>query len=338
MKKILYYITDHGLGHTTRSVAIIRELIKKEIEVTIRNSNVSYLTNSLPDVKIISGTTDVGPVIKKNGISIDERKTLEHIGKWIDSISNVSAHEYDLMLKLKPDLVVSDISAMPFLASNKAGISSVAISNFSWVDVLKGLPKHQSTLLEDAYGLADLAIQLPLGPQMKPFRDKKQVGLVCKKPTDSRKSLRDKLGLTDSNIGIFVNLNKYFELKPKVGNNVKIISTGAKIHSTSVSYIDPWIEGQDLISAVDLVISKCGYGMTSECLTNGIPFLFVSDDNHIEQKAILADLEKRGLHNRILENNLDDLVLNREFVSNIKSQINVNDTEITANLLQEMMH
>jgi len=337
MKKILYYITDHGLGHTTRSVAIIRELIKKGIEVTIRNSNVNYLTSSLPDVKIISGTTDVGPVIEKNGISIDEKKTLEHVGKWIDSISSVSTHEYDLMLKLRPDLVVSDISAMPFLASHKAGISSVAISNFSWIDVLEGFPKQQIELLEDAYGLVDLAIQLPLGPQMKPFRNKKQVGLVCKKPTDSRKSLRNKLGLTDSDIGIFVNLNNHFEFKPRIGNNVKIISTGAKIHSTSVSYIDPWIEGQDLVSAADLVLSKCGYGMTSECLTNGIPFLFVSDNNHLEQKAILADLEKRGLHNRILEDNLDDLVLNREFISNVRTKVEANDTEITVNLLQEVM-
>ena len=77
MRKILYYITDHGLGHTTRSIAIIRELLKMGTEVIIRNSNVDYLHKSLPTVKIIPGVTDVGPAIKENGISIDNDKRSE---------------------------------------------------------------------------------------------------------------------------------------------------------------------------------------------------------------------------------------------------------------------
>ena len=59
LKKIIYYITDHGMGHTTRSVAIIRELIKEGIQVTVRNSNIDYLNKSLPNINTISGTTDV---------------------------------------------------------------------------------------------------------------------------------------------------------------------------------------------------------------------------------------------------------------------------------------
>ena len=337
MKKILYYITDHGLGHITRSVAIIRELLKERIEVTIRSSNMIYLNKSLPDVKIISGTTDVGLSIEKNGISVDEKKTLENIGKWINSIRTVSASEYDLISKIKPNLIVSDISAMPFFAANKARINSVAISNFSWVDVLRGFSTKQVALLEEAYGLADLAIQLPLGPQMKPFRNKKQIGLVCKKPTNSRKSIRKKLGLNDSDICVFVNLGSYFKIKPKVTSNVKIISTGARVYSDNVTYIDPWIEGQDLVSASDLVLSKCGYGMTSECLTNGIPFLYVSDNNHLEQKAISNELNKRGLQNNILESNLNDLVLSRESISKIKTRMEKNETEIAVSLLKEML-
>ena len=38
MKKIIFYITDHGKGHATRSIAIIREL-QKDYEVIVRNSN-----------------------------------------------------------------------------------------------------------------------------------------------------------------------------------------------------------------------------------------------------------------------------------------------------------
>ena len=37
--KILYYVTDHGLGHASRTVAIIRELRKKKIQIVIRSND-----------------------------------------------------------------------------------------------------------------------------------------------------------------------------------------------------------------------------------------------------------------------------------------------------------
>lgn len=116
MKKILYYITDHGFGHTTRAVAIIRELNRLGTHITIRNSNVEYLNKALPTVTTIRGTTDVGPVIKKNGISLDKNKTLEKVSRWIDTLQQTANSEVHLIRKIKPDLIISDISAMPFIA------------------------------------------------------------------------------------------------------------------------------------------------------------------------------------------------------------------------------
>ena len=78
MKNIIYYVTDHGSGHATRTVAICRELQKNKINLIIRNSNnIKFFKNSLPKTKVISGITDVGPVIKENGFSIDKNKSLK---------------------------------------------------------------------------------------------------------------------------------------------------------------------------------------------------------------------------------------------------------------------
>jgi UDP:flavonoid glycosyltransferase YjiC (YdhE family) len=326
------------MGHATRSIAIIRELIKEGIEVTIRSSNVDYLKKSLPNVKIISGITDIGPTIEKNGISINEKKTLESMGKWIDSINLISEKELEIISEIKPNLVISDISAMPFFASHKAQINSVAISNFSWVDVLKEFPSKQIDILNEAYRLANMAIQLPLGPQMKPFEKIKKVGLVCKKPTDSRKSIREKIGLKESEICVFVNLSNDFVFKPKIADNVKIISTGARIQSDNVKYIKPWIEGQNLIIASDLVICKCGYGMISECITNGIPFLYISDNNHLEQKVISEKLIKKGFSNRIIKKDLDNIVLSKDSISKIKSKKENNAVDQVTDILKKILN
>ncbi|MEM3159507.1 MAG: hypothetical protein QXJ74_01860, partial [Nitrososphaera sp.] len=74
--KILYYITDHGLGHASRSVALVREL-KNHAQVVIRNDDrYRFLARSLPDVEVISGRTDFEPAMQKeNSMLIDDAKT-----------------------------------------------------------------------------------------------------------------------------------------------------------------------------------------------------------------------------------------------------------------------
>ena len=89
MKKILYYVSDHGKGHATRSIAIIQEMLKHNIEVIVRNTNaLEFFKQSLPNTKIIPGKTDVGSTIKKDGFSIDKNKTKENQIKWIQNYSN----------------------------------------------------------------------------------------------------------------------------------------------------------------------------------------------------------------------------------------------------------
>jgi predicted glycosyltransferase len=325
------------LGHITRSVAVIRELQKFGVDVIIRNSNVDYLNSSLPATKIIPGITDVGPIIKDNGISIDEDKTVERLGTWIESLHLISSNESELISKIKPDLIVSDISPMPFLAAHNAGVNSIAISNFSWVDVLDMLPKKQIATLKDAYVYANAAIQLPLGTEMETFRNKKQVGLVCKSPTQQRELTRKKLGLQESEICVFINLGDYFRIKPIVNGNIKIFSTGAQVNSDNIEYVKPWIEGQNIIAASDLVICKCGYGMVSECLTNGIPFLYISDDTHKEQKTISDGLINMGMKNRITQNFLTEITLDAEHISAMKTRKEKNDTKSAAQIMTEFM-
>ena len=94
MKKIVYYITDHGKGHATRSVAIIRELQKLGIDVIVRNSNCKELIqNSIPGINIISSRTDVGLVVKKDGISVDKDKSKYEMNDWIQSLNKNARKE-----------------------------------------------------------------------------------------------------------------------------------------------------------------------------------------------------------------------------------------------------
>ena len=136
--KVIYYITDHGLGHTSRSVAIIREL-KKRSKVIIRsNDRFSFFQKFSPEIKIIGGNIDFDPVMKKENISkLDEKKTQKNVHIWLKKLSKIVQHECELIRKEKPDLIISDISIMPILAAKSCGVKSIAISNFVWNETLQ---------------------------------------------------------------------------------------------------------------------------------------------------------------------------------------------------------
>lgn len=322
MKRILYYVTDHGRGHATRSIAIIRDMLKEDFEIIVRNSNVlDFIKKSLPEINIIPGITDVGPIIKKDGISIDSEETKKNVGNWLDQINEVSKLECDKISKYSPDLIISDISAMPFLVAEKLSKPSIAISNFSWYDVLDDiLSSTQLSILKEAYDVADLLIQLPLGTPMKHFEIKKKVGFVCRSPTSTKTEIRKKIGLKKSELGVFVALGQQSEneISTNCDENVKMITTETRVkNKTNLINLPRWIEGQDLVAASDLVICKCGYGIISECMTNGTPFLCVLDDNHKEQKSMYDFLLKKGLKNRVTFEEINNIHLSSELIHKI---------------------
>ncbi len=339
MKKIIYYVTDHGKGHATRSIAIIRELQKYDIEIIIRNSTlIDFFNKSLVGIKVITGKTDTGPIIQDNGISIDINKTKDVVGQWLEKIESYAEEEYETMKKMQPDLVISDVSAMPILAAHKADVCSMVISNFVWPDVLDNIFSNEIDILNLAYEKANYAIKLPLSTEMNQFKNKKNVGFVCKKPTLTRDEVRKKIGITDSEYCVFLNLGKFFNLDCKIDDDVKVISSGAKINSKNVINIEPWIEGQNLVIASDLVICKCGYGMISECLTNGTRFQYLSDENHLEQKAIIYDLKQKGLENKITESCLDKINFTKDFIlSQKKPKREKYDTNSVASYIEEIL-
>ena len=98
MKKILYFISDHGLGHLARSIAIMREF-DNEAEFFIRNSNISFIEQSLPNVKTFVGKTDQGPILADNGISIDLKHSKSAIDDWYKNLNVNAKSEEDIIIE-----------------------------------------------------------------------------------------------------------------------------------------------------------------------------------------------------------------------------------------------
>jgi len=298
MKKILYFVSDHGLGHLTRSIAIMREF-SDEAEFVIRNSNTQFIEESLPNAKAISGKTDQGTLSQNNGISIDWEKSKIAIDTWYDEFDSTLIKEQEIISKINPDLIITDVSPLPLPISKKLDIPSIVISNFTWIDMFSNIPGFQNNFLSELYQNASMCIQLPLSTPMSIFKNKQKIGLVSKKPTKSKDYVRKTLGVEESKFLILINLPSNFTINVPSEPNIQIVTTGAKINSANSIMIQPWVEGQNLIASSDLVVSKCGYGMISECLTNGVPIKFLMDNEHPEQKAMNDELVSLNMNSSI---------------------------------------
>lgn len=321
MKKIIYYISDHGRGHATRSIAIIRELEKRGMNITVRNSNCeNFIKKSLPNTNFISGLTDVGPVVKEDFLSIDKIKSKQKVGKWLRDMPKFAEQEQHTMSKIMPDLVISDISPMPFLATKNLGIKSIAISNFSWYDAaIDFLSKDELIILKEAYDKASLAIQLPFGTEMSHFKKKKKVGIVARTSKRTKNEIREQIGIGKSDyLVLFALGGSKKEIICKNSNDVKILSMDSTVKSShQVLNFSEWLEGQELVNASDLVICKCGYGILSECLTNGIPFFYISDDNREELRKISQELSSLKINGKTSYKKLENLFLDKSLIESL---------------------
>tara|TARA_B110000495_G_scaffold155943_1_gene139365 strand:+ start:322 stop:1332 length:1011 start_codon:yes stop_codon:yes gene_type:complete len=315
--KVLYYVTDHGLGHATRTVAIVRELAKKKTQVTIRSTDpTKFLKKSLPGIKIINGQTDFGPVMcKKNGMLFDENKTRVNLSSWISKMPDLIKKEMSIFEKEKPDLIISDVSFMPILAASQNNIKSILVSSFVWNESLN-VPRYKKNMIKDSYKKAHSIISLPLGTPMK-FKNRVSAGIVARFPTSSKNQIRRSLGIKKGEKLVLVSLSGVNKINLKHSSNVRIIdlSDYSSIRKNNGKNL---VEGQNLINAADLVICKCGYGFISECLTNGIRFCYVLESKHKEANAIHKSLQKMNLKNRITINSILQKEINNEFISTYK--------------------
>ena len=290
MKMILYYVTDHGLGHATRTVAIVRELLKRDFEVVIRSNDPwSFFKKSLPGVRLVPGATDFAPVMDRgNGMKVDGPATQANVAKWIGAMPSALEAESAFVRKERPDAIISDISAMPILLAEKHRVKSAAISNFVWSDTLP-LDEKSKVFLENAYAQADLIIRLPLcSPIGLPNRI--DSGLVARPLTQGRQEVRKQLGVADDKVLVMMAVAGAAKLQSGKDMTVIDVSNYAGSKPNSV-----FAEGQNLINASDFVVCKCGYGFSAECLASGTRFLYVLEPEHREATYIHEGLTKLGL-------------------------------------------
>ncbi|MFX0125879.1 MAG: glycosyltransferase family protein [Candidatus Hodarchaeota archaeon] len=311
MSQIVYFISDHGFGHASRSIAIIRSLLECDLEISIEihtSKPLSFVQRSFSQneetqrVAFHEQMNDIGFIGDAITGMIDYQRTANEVISWIkDWHASYLFEEYHYLKSKNIDLIISDIAPQPFLLAKKLDLPSIAISNFTWFDIYQN-PAFELRDLETiwkAYREASLGLMLPFNLNNTVFCSAMETNLVSRPPSRTKQQMREILRLDPDEevvyLGTGLSLRTPFleewtkqdVFKFVLGGQHEVSHTNVR----SVPLSDP--EGQDYIACCDVALIKLGYSSVSEAIRAQVPIIgidFPQTAETMHMKTVIEDL------------------------------------------------
>ena len=310
MKRILFYISGHGYGHATRSIEVIKNIRQQNprVEIHIQSDAPQWLfsLNLKNEFHFIPKSCDVGAV-QKNSFDVDQHTTLSRFANFYASFSLRIAVEKSYIQKNKIDCIIGDIPPLAFLAADACDLPSVAIANFSWDWIYEPYAEKYAEYawvparIKEAYGKAGILLRLPMHGDLRAFGNRIDIPFIARKAWLSSADVRKKLRVEEKEKLILVALRRE-DLAPVRLDELAKLSGFRFLFFSPVPRADNFVSVAadflpfpNLIAAGDLVVSKPGYGIVSECLANRTPLLYTGRKNFREYDVLAAGIEKLNM-------------------------------------------
>lgn len=310
MDRIRYYITGHGLGHASRSCQVINTLRRRHpgIAVEVVSDAAEWFFRAFldPSVPVERRGLDFG-VLQRDSLLMREEETLRACRKLLASGEERVAAEADSLRSSGVTLVAADIPFLPFAAAARGGIPSVGISNFTWDWIYEGLaaplPGYGDVVegVRAAYGEGTLLLRLPFHGNVSPMPRTQDVPLVARRPRRDPVETRRLLEIPSGRKIALLSFGGFglqtFDSTPleKLSDWVFLGEPGLGTTAPNVWQI-PFgrFHYPDLVQAADVVVTKPGYGIVSECIALGTAILYTGHGDFREQALLVEGIQRFG--------------------------------------------
>ena len=294
---IVFYISCHGFGHASRDIELINALVaaRPDVRIMARTTVPAWLfARAHAAVHLQDIETDTG-LAQIDSLRFDERESARRAAVFYRTFDERVDAEARVLRTIGADLVVGDIPPLAFAAAGRAGVRSIAIGNFTW-DWIYGIYSAFDELVPDlistiraAYGSATRALRLPFHGGFEPM-----AAVTVDIPLIARRSRRDPadtrrlLGAAGDRPLVLTSFGAYgaplpYELVRARGGLTLLMVERHPPHG---------LDYPDLVAAADVVVSKPGYGIVSECIANGTPLLYTSRGRFIEYDLFVAEMPR----------------------------------------------
>ncbi len=315
MPVVVFAISGHGFGHASRQTEIIRALRRRrpDVAIDIRTAAPRWLFERALDFPFSFDTVAVDTgVVQVDSLEVDVGASITRAAAFYGMLDERIDAEARALAAGGADLVVGDIPPLACAAAARAGIPAIAVGNFTWDWIYAGYPETAELApelvptLRDAYSTATAAWRLPLHGGFSAFETIVDLPLVARRSTRDPDEVRRRLGLPPDRLLALFAFGRYgigdirwSEVARKARCHVVFTSgphaprgpdgdTFTTLDEDAMAEDD--IAYEDLVAAVDVVVTKPGYGMIAECAANDTAMLYTSRGRFPEYDVLVAGL------------------------------------------------
>jgi L-arabinokinase len=315
---LVFYISGHGYGHASRSLEVINALSRRrpELAIAVRSSVPAWFLEegTAAVVDGVSVEVDTG-VAQIGGLQLDEAETARRARDFYARFNERVAAEVASLRRTGATVVVGDIPPLAFAAAAGAGIPSVAIGNFTWDWIYEAYPTFAASApgvldtIRTAYAQATIALRLPLHGGFAPLRlVVRDLPLIARRARLDRARARHALGLPLDGVVVLASFGAYGAALPyaEIAAHAAFTLVVTDAEAASDDQTAPrqlrqfkrrelgglGVRYPDVVAAADVVVSKPGYGIVSECIANGAALLYTSRGRFAEHDVFVAEMPR----------------------------------------------
>lgn len=300
---IVFYISGHGFGHASRQIEVVNALFaaRSDLRIVIRSSAARWLFDRTlrGPAELRDAVCDTGAV-QRGSLEVDVEETIRQAAAFHAQLEPRIDEEARLLESVGAELVIADVPPLAFAAAHRAGVPAIALANFTWDWIYEGYAGAVAfgeapwliERLRGWYAEATEAWRLPLAGGFESFARITEWPFIARHAQHAPEAVRARLGLPADERLLLVSFGGFgasgFDLAQAAAalrGLARVVITSSDDRLAGVPDVlrvdEPALYGsglryEDLVSAVDIVLSKPGYGIVSECVANRTRLLFTS--------------------------------------------------------------
>ncbi|MBT4838408.1 MAG: hypothetical protein HON94_13790 [Methylococcales bacterium] len=317
---IYFAISSHGYGHIGMTAPVIRALYQN-------NPNIRIVIKCLAEKQFlmdkfgvefihIKQSPDVG-MIMTNALSVDVEKTYREYQCFHRSWSENLENERQLLRKIKPDLIFSNIPYQILMAAKELDIPCLTMCSLNWLDLFQyyfsdiegSVDIYQQ--IQASYQCASTFIQPAPSMKMNIPIPVTQVSSLANIGGNKKHLIKNKIGINDKKLvlvsmgGVSYDLGyNHWRHDPNIHWIINYTGRIDRDDMTKVLDIESLMSYKDLLKSCDALVTKPGYGHFSDAACNDVPILYVARDDWPEEYYLVKWLKQNA---RCLEVQSDKL-------------------------------
>ena len=316
---LVFYISGHGLGHASREIEVINALIRSrpELRIVIRTSAPRWFfeANVRGPFELQPCAADTG-VTQIDSLHLDEGDTARQAAAFYATFAERTDAEAGVLDSLNAAAVVADLPPLAIAAAHRARRPAIALGNFTWDWIYQGYEEFERfapgvvDVIRAAYAQTTHSLRLPFHGGFEPMRPvNRDIPLIARHARRRRDEIRRAVGIANEATVVLVSFGYGLEIPYReiartggfvlVATDVEIpvpdalAGTNGAFRLFRLSDLAAQdLYYPDLVAAADVVASKPGYGIVSECIANGAALLYTDRGRFAEHEVFVAEMPR----------------------------------------------